>query len=290
MFGVRRLKPPLGRPTVAKATCGTKKSRFSDSQFAEFTLQQDEGLDAGVANTLAGSNLAVSACADRPVYESYDPSIIRWTRALQRTQASPNVLMKHTAILVLACAVCAWPHSIASQQVPELAGVELGVSLGSFPQWALMRNSNGGRESGFNRHTVFGATFAVFPVPYIGVRGRVESVGVRIGSDRGFDLWKLGLEGRFVRFGALTPFVIFEVGNLAATSSYYMRLGSAGAGAVLRISDVIVLTLGADFVWPFSAGQHGNLNRPDRVLPSDIEREPFLPRVTITWRPFRFSP
>ena len=199
---------------------------------------------------------------------------------VSRKNAVPRVLL-----LVIASASLA--ETATSQLPPERGGVELGLSLSWFPEWTVTTHYPDGASevSQFQRQALWGGTLAVFPVRYIGIRGRFETSGIRYYSeDSGFDIWRLGLEGRFVRFGPATAFAAVEYGKLSQTYGIHMNFWSTGGGFFLRLSDAFVFTLSAELLWCSDAWMQNAMGRQ-----TEIDLEPFGQRLAISWRPLRFS-
>jgi len=191
------------------------------------------------------------------------------------------------ALRLLLALIWLGPGIARAQARPAPPGIELGVTLGRFPGWtATFYSSDAGvGDRRFPASGVVGATLAVFPVRQLGIRGAVETTGLRFYSeDSGYDLWRLGIETRPATVGPLTLFAGASVGRLAQSNGTSFRLWNVGGGAQLRVVGAFSLFLAADLLWRSEPRTSSTF-----IQRTEVDLDPVSWRAGLVWRIVRFG-
>lgn len=195
-------------------------------------------------------------------------------------------LMPSALRLLLALALWMAPGIARAQARPAPPGIELGLTVGRFPSWTATSYSDDGvGDRRFPASGLVGATLAVFPVRQLGIRGAVETTGLRFYSeDSGYDLWRLSLEARPATVGPLALFAGAGVGRLSQTNGISFRLLNVGGGAQLKLFGAFSLFLAADLVWRSDPRTSSSI-----IQRTEVDLDPLSWRGGLVWRIVRFG-
>jgi hypothetical protein len=179
-----------------------------------------------------------------------------------------------------------WATSGNAQSRFPPAGVELRLTVERFPGFTIDRHfPTGIFPQRHDRMGMLGASLAVFPIRYLGVRASGATTGPSFYSeDISSNRWLLAVEGRGPRLGPVTPVASIGFGRFSNTYGLFFRYWTAGLGARLPLFGPITAAVDAELIRGTSSGIKGS-----GVLRTVLHLDPLVWRVGLAWRLVRFG-